>query len=338
MTLVAPLTPKVETPALSIRASRGAAPPGWDCRVADSGGNIFHSSAYGHVIAGEGREPWFLELFAGDRPVGFAVARGSRSRLPVFGTWRSEFALNTTPLLQNDVDLREAMYAAMALARRERFGRLRCSAFASPQPEATHTLGDLEFSLHPRLEFRVPLLGSLERTMRDMSSQHRRNLRRAMSQGFTLREDSTLRGALLLRRLQDGTYGRRWKLGHTHAHPIPRGAYRQLMQSWLEAGAIRFWFVEKDGEPLSALGILTFGERAYYLVGGTRTEGYRVNAPFAAFGHVIGALCDGGVTELHLGGVPTDAERPESPDHGLYRFKRGFGGTAVTCWDAVRPI
>lgn len=338
MTLATPLAPARKTPTLSVRATPGVAPPGWDCRVAAAGGNVFHSAAYGRVIAGSGKEPWFLELLEGDTPVGFAVAGGARSRLPVFGVWRSQLALNTTPLLRDGLDLREAMQAIMAFARRERFGRLDCSAFASPNPEATRTLEDLDFSLRPRLEFRVPLQDSLERMMTDMSSQHRRNLRKAMSQGFTLREDSTMDGALLLRRLQNATYGRRWQLGHTHARPMPWGAYRQLMESWLETGSIRFWFVERNGKALSALGILTFGERAYYLVGGTGIEGYRVNAPFAAFGHVIEALYDAGVTELHLGGVPADAHRPDSPDHGLYRFKRGFGGSTVTCWDAHRTL
>ena len=33
-----------------------------------------------------------------------------------------------------------------------------------------------------------------------------------------------------------------------------------------------------------------------------------------------------GLRELNLGGVPADAEREGHPQHGLFEFKRGFGG------------
>jgi lipid II:glycine glycyltransferase (peptidoglycan interpeptide bridge formation enzyme) len=105
------------------------------------------------------------------------------------------------------------------------------------------------------------------------------------------------------------------------------------MQAWLDARSMRFWFAERDGVTQSALGILLFGARAYYLVGGTSAEGYRSRAAFAAFGHVIEQLCRAGITELHLGGVPPEAEREDHADHGLYRFKRGFGAEPLMCWD-----
>ncbi len=319
---------------LSIRATRDVPPPDWDAQVRNMGGNAFHGAGWGGVLESLGQERWFLEFVDGEEPVGFAVAGGARSRLPILGARRSQLELNTTPLLRADADLHEAVRALRAFARQQRFGWLQCSAYASLRPSATETLGELGFTVSPRLEFPVPLGESLDATLSGMSSGHRRNVRKAVAEGFDLREDSSMNGAMTLRRLQDTTYARRWEMGQTHARPMSDEHYQQTIEAWLRAGGIRFWFVERDGRPLSALGILVYGSRAYYLVGGTAAEGYRVRAPFGAFAHVIRELCAAGVTELHLGGVPAGAADDAHPDHGLYRFKRGFGGEPVTAWDA----
>ncbi len=319
---------------LSVRATRDVPPAGWDARVRAMGGNAFHGTGWAGVLEASGTERWFLELVAGDAPVGFAIAGGARSRLPIVGARRSELDLNTTPLLRPDVTLHEAARALRAFAGEHRFGRLRCSAYASLRAADTETLQDIGFTVSPRLEFPMPLAGSLDETLAGMSSGHRRNVRKAMGEGFDFREDSTVQGAMTLRRLQDTTYARRWEMGQKHARPMSEAEYRQTMEAWLGANGIRFWFVEREGRPLSALGILVFGSRAYYMVGGTSADGYQIRAPFGAFGHVIGELCAAGVTELHLGGVPVGAAADTHPDHGLYRFKRGFAGDAETVWDA----
>ncbi|HVZ77567.1 MAG TPA: GNAT family N-acetyltransferase, partial [Gemmatimonadaceae bacterium] len=301
MTALAPTIPLDAPPALTIRAARDTPPPGWDARACAAGGNVFHGSAWGRVLAASGREPWFLEILSRGEPVGFAVAGGARSRLPIVGPRRSELALNTTPWLAPSVDLGDAVRALRPVARARGFGWLECSAFATLRAAETRALGALGFTLRPRLEFPMPLGATLHETMGTMSAQHRRNVRKALDEGFTFREESTLAGAMRLRALQDTTYGRRWARGHTHARPVPRLEYRRTMQAWLDARSMRFWFAERDGVTQSALGILLFGARAYYLVGGTSAEGYRSRAAFAAFGHVIEQLCGAGITELHLG-------------------------------------
>jgi Acetyltransferase (GNAT) domain len=327
-------TPDDGSGAVAIRATRDDPPADWDARVRGMGGNAFHGTGWAAVATAAGGEAWYLEFLVAGEPVGFAVAAGARSRRPFVGWRRSELLLNTTPLIRGDVALTDAANALRAFARGERFGRLQCSAYASLRPPATESLRDVGFTVSPRLEFALPLAPTLDATLAAMSSTHRRNIRKAMSAGFQFREDSTLRGARVLRGLQDTTYARRWEMGQTDAHPMPEVEYERTMEAWLRAGGIRFWLLERDGRPVSALGILLFGARAYYLVGGTAASGYEIRAPFGAFGHVIRELCAAGVTELHLGGVPAGAEAASHPDHGLYRFKRGFGADPVMTWDA----
>ncbi|MHC4180920.1 MAG: hypothetical protein ACYSWU_25770 [Planctomycetota bacterium] len=45
---------------------------------------------------------------------------------------------------------------------------------------------------------------------------------------------------------------------------------------------------------------------------------------------LLARLREQGVEEVNIGGVPADAANPDHPQHGLYCFKRGFGGTEHT--------
>jgi Acetyltransferase (GNAT) domain len=334
MATTLPLT-SVETSAcLSVHAVEDVDAAEWDARVAAAGGTIFHSSAAGRVLAAEGFTPWYLEIVRGNSRVGVAIAGSTRSRLPLVGARRSQFYLQTTPLLDADVDLLDAVRAIGEFASAHGFGWLQCSAFDSLNPEATQELAALGLEVTPRLEFRVPLMATLDETIETMSRKHRQNVRRAMQQGLEFREDSSMDGALALRPLQENTYARRWADGRTDVQIMDREFYEHRVQGWLAAGALRIWFVEHNGEPLSALGVLTFGTRGYCLVAGTSKPGYTVRAAYAVYGHVIEELCRTGVTELNLSGVPATAACPDDPDFGLFRFKRGFGGTVSTCWDA----
>jgi hypothetical protein len=319
---------------LELEATRGAAPAGWDDAVIAAGGIVFHGTPWAKVIEAHGAEPWFLQFRSHGDVAGYAIAEALRSRLPVLGRRRSSLSLETTPLLARDASLVGAVEATRAFGRRARLGRLQCLSYAALLPEATAELAQLGLTVRPRLEFRIPLGANLADTLGGMSSGHRRNIRKAMDDDFSLREDSTVEGAMLLRRLQDTTYGRRHEQGNVEAQPLTPAYYRTTMEAYLATGTLRVWLVERSGDPLSALGILIYGPRAYYLVGGTSEEGYKCRAAFAAFGHVIEALCAAGVVELHLGGTPSAAETEGHPDHGLYRFKKGFGTEPVTCWDA----
>jgi hypothetical protein len=318
---------------LQLEASCGEEPAGWDDQVLAAGGVIFHGTPWAHVIRAQGAAPWFLVFRSEGRAVGLAVARGSRSRLPVLGRRRSVLSFQTTPLLEPDVSLEDALEAIRAFARKERFGRLECLSYWARLPQATAGLAQLGFAVRSRIEFECRLGVDLAASLATMSAGHRRNIKKAMAQGLTFREDSTLNGAMVLRDLQDATYGRRHDHGHLAPRPMTRPDYRTTMEAYLDAGAVRFWLVKRDDRPLSALGMLVYGTRAYYLVGGTSAEGYQCRAAFAAFGHAIQALCAAGVTHLHLGGVPDAAGEEGNVDHGLYRFKEAFGAEPVRCWD-----
>src|SRR3989454_1671492 len=320
---------------VSVSAARDLAPPGWDDEVRRAGGTTFHSAAFGRAAAAAGREAWYLRICRDHRGAGYAVGAGSRSRWPVLGPRRSVLAFETLPLLTpgGGVSLADAIAGLRSFARREGYGSVYFNSYADPQPEETIALAGDGLELGARLEFRAPLGPTLDATLARMAPGHRRNIRRGLASGFAFSEESTLAGSMTLRELQETTYGRRKAQGNAAAAAVPVPDYRVTMRSYLGAGAIRFWFVRRDGLPLSGIGVLLFGPWAYYLMGGTSREGYECRAAFALFGHVIDHLAQHGITELNLGGLEDGAEQPGHRDHGLYRFKAGFGARVLKCYN-----
>ncbi len=89
------------------------------------------------------------------------------------------------------------------------------------------------------------------------------------------------------------------------------------------------------GTALAAAVIARSAERAFYLYGASSGEERQLMAPYALQWDAIRAAKSAGCREYDFCGIPP-AHDPGHPLHGLYRFKRGFGGREVHlcgCWD-----
>ena len=322
---------------LTVSATAGDAPAGWDHDVLEAGGTTFHSSAMGAAAIARGQDAWYLRVQRDGRTVALAVGAGIRSRTRILRRPRKLLEFQTMPLLTGEggATLAQAVSAIRVFARSEGFGQVHLSSYADVRPEETPTLEAAGLTLAPRLEFRVPLAADFEATLAGMSVGHRRNIRSALTTAFEFIEDTSLEGAMLLRELQETTYGRRHRQGNLSARAWAVDDYETVMRAYLAQGAIRFWFVRREGRTLSGVGIMTLGPWAYYFLGGTNQEGYGCGAVFALFGHLIPYLASQGVTELNLGGMAVGAEQKGHIEHGLYRFKTGFGARVVRCFVAT---
>jgi hypothetical protein len=305
----------------------------WDAEALRFGGNVFHSHAWGEACGTLDGEVLFLRLTRGAHPIGVAVASAQRTRWRPLARWRDVLTLNTPPALAPDVPRRDALSAIENFARRRGFGVLRVSSYADPRPSEAAVPDASRVRIQPRLEFRVPLGPDVPATLARMRAGHRRNIRKAAEMGFAFSENTSLEGALALHGLQEQTFHRRRDLGNENAAAWPVESYRRTMAAYLEARAIRFFFASRNGVLLSGIGTLEFGDSAYYLVGGTSAEGYTCKAVFALFGHTIERLIGQGCSELNLGGVGVEVQDEGHVDHGLYRFKAGFGSTVLTLHD-----
>lgn len=85
---------------------------------------------------------------------------------------------------------------------------------------------------------------------------------------------------------------------------------------------------EHDGELLSGVIILRYGETATYLYGASSNRKRNVMAPYALQWEAMRRARSAGARSYDLFGIPP-ADDPSHPMHGLYRFKTGFGGRIV---------
>ncbi len=321
----------------SIAASLTVPPPDWDDEVLEAGGTLFHSSAMGAAALAHGHQAWYLRLVHEGRTAALAVAAGIRPHSHFFGRRGNTLEFPTKPQLIGTTDwtLRDAVDAIREFAKDKGFRRISFLSYADVEPDEALTLRSAGLTLTPRLEFRVPLEACPVATVAAMHAGHRQKVHKAMRSGFEFVEDSSLVGAMALRELQDVTYGRQHERGNHDAHAWSIADYRVVMSAYLAQHAIRFWFVKRNGRTLSGAGLMLSGRRAYYLLAGTNREGYTCDAAYAVVGHLVPVLVAAGVRELNFGGMAVGTDAEDHIEHGLYRFKTGFGAQVVTCYSAT---
>ena len=95
------------------------------------------------------------------------------------------------------------------------------------------------------------------------------------------------------------------------------------------------------GTPLAAALVGWANRRAYYVSGGSTSEGYAWHAAFWLHWRIMAALANAGFDAYNLGGSPAAAAEPSHPEHGLYQFKWRFGASVRPCAGArwvLQPV
>jgi lipid II:glycine glycyltransferase (peptidoglycan interpeptide bridge formation enzyme) len=87
----------------------------------------------------------------------------------------------------------------------------------------------------------------------------------------------------------------------------------------------RLYVAVQDGRIVGGTLFATFADRAYLVHTGATDAGREEGAPFLVLFTALTELREAGFVHINLGGAAPDAEKPESPDHGLHQFKTRFG-------------
>jgi hypothetical protein len=175
-----------------------------------------------------------------------------------------------------------------------------------------------DLSLHAnftaRREFILDLAEVLKEDKKKLSSNHRRNIRKAEEAGLSFEIKNSFEAckdhALML----------------THSMRRHSVRYDTSPEEWFAYIRQGVGFIIQamlDHTCLSSVLILKTSHQAYYLTGGTSSEGMKVGASHFLMWKVIQYLADAGVSTLNLGGV-TENDTP-----ALERFKAGFGAKSV---------
>jgi hypothetical protein len=300
----------------------------WDDLICSLGGNVFHSSAWSiYKKASLGAMPlYLLGQDGGNECVAASLVFLHTSRRWPLSLWSRFLEIDTTPLVRdnNEGILKEFLAGVEYIARQRRclFIKVHSSAAWEFNPRILQSLG---YDLAKRYEFRLDLDLPMEALWKNMKENRRREVKKALKNNLKFVENNTISGLENLRELQLCSRQRARERGEDY--PIPElDRYQKLKDYLVDRGMGRVFLAQKDAKVISAALILHFDDRAFYRNAGHDSLGYSLGAPSFLIWNVIGFLQKRGVKEFNLGGVPGDANSPDSFSYGLYHWKRQWGG------------
>lgn len=289
----------------------------------------------------------------GWRTVRVAIADGETLLAGAQVLLRGRAGLNAVyvprgPLLSGDPATDNALLDALdRVARRNRavFLRLEPNVLEhSPETDRLHTALQLRGMrvaepLQPHSSVHLPLDSSLEQIQAGMSKGHRADIRRAARQGVTVREGRTSTDLDLFYGIMEATAARAQFGIHSRSY------YATMLQCFANPEAATLLLAEQDGQPVATAIIGGWGNTAMYLYSGSTEAGLKCGAQHAIQWHAVQWARANGCHTYDFWGVPDQygqiANAPaeeqaaleqaaaSDPLHGVYRFKKGFGGKVV---------
>ena len=324
-TLASP-APAVQGPGAGAAAAWHLAsrePADWAEALEACGGTFFHAPPVLEVSLPPG-EPVYARLLQGPRILAVALGVAVRCRLSRRARHLRFAAL---PAAAPGVDGgRAAARLAELLAARgaaevamESFGaRGEAGAAAGGEPGRART------------EFVLPLQEGSDALLMRMRPTHRRHVRQGERAGWRLRVPRGGDALRLLAAVREGASGRAAARGDGFDTGEVAAAFGGGWDPAAPWGVATF--AAYDGDvPLAAAGVGWAGGQSYLLTGGSTPEGYRGSAAHWLVWRMMGELAAAGLARHNLGGVPADAVAADHPAHGLYEYKRGYGGGQVPC-------
>jgi len=301
-------------------------PADWAAHLASCGGGFFHSPPGLGAGAPDG-EPVFALLPEAGQVVGLAVGMRSRCRLsrrPRHVYWPTLPALALTS--GQDAALIALVHACADLGAAE----VVVDSFDAcwqPDPGCDPSAG----ASRARLEYLVALDADPANLADRYESMHRRHLRRGEREGWVLRAVEGVEAQTTLETVQAA--GARRAEGRGTARPamvVARSARASAADLGAPWGACVFgaWCA---GELLAAALVGWGNKRAFYVQGGSTVPGYQRSAAVWLHWRIMAALAEHGCAVYNLGGTAAGAEQSGHPEHGLYRFKAGFGARMASC-------
>jgi len=186
-------------------------------------------------------------------------------------------------------------------------------------------------------QFRTTMVVDLDRPPEEMlarmKSKWRYNVNVARRKGVTVEQDDSPAARRAL-------YDMYLRTARRDGFVPRRKAYvDNAWDTMIDAGHAHIFFACHHGRPLAGLLAFTFGQKVWYQVGASETEGRNVMPAHLLQFHVMQWAWERGKTSYDLVAIP-NAETISARDSlwGLYVFKAGFGGRPVEwagCLDKI---
>ncbi len=267
--------------------------------------NPFHTSEYARACESLGDQPSFIGLCRGDEVESGCIGFLSGSFL------RRALLIPSLP----GVSSPDVFWPGLLdLCRGLKVWRLQIDSYGSPAGDIPQLPG--EVTRRQRQEYVLDL--QHENPLSGASSQHRRNISRAVKAGLSIRRSREASACAQHLELMNASLERRAQRGEEVETDLQGARPGALLAS--NAGEL---FQAVDGDRvLSSMLVLRAKQGAYYESAGTSPDGMKMGASPFLVSSVAHVLKQEGCRVFNLGGAT-----PDNP--GLLRFKAGFGTREV---------
>jgi hypothetical protein len=311
-------------PSITIREIPAKATTEWTGIVKEVNGTPLHLP-----------DPWLLDcnpeeisllvLVSESGIAGAAIAIRQSRRILRFIPAASSLSMPVPPVIADRFgELRELAYESLlAYARRKGYQSLAIEPRWGDDLSTIHCLaGSASAEV---TEFVLDLRPSLDQILGSMHKKHRKNIKTASEAGIECRQDSSIEGMMILQAMQAHAVERGRDRGNFFSS-VDENYYRKAFQMVYQNGPGHLYLAFREGRPLAALAYLEFGKKAITVRSGSSPEGYETSAMYLLQYELIKDLKLRGFEELNIGGVPLAAGESGHPQHGLFDYKRYYGG------------
>lgn len=214
---------------------------------------------------------------------------------------------------------------------------LSVGSFAAP---GTVELAPHGYAETRRLEFVLRFDGGVDQAWKGFRMTQRNEMKKFAASGAECSAASDDASIESFCAIEEATLKRHHSRGKEHSR-TSRQTLDLLWEIVVRKGRARVYFARKGGVAVSTAVVGVCGPRVYLIYSGSTPEGFAIHASKGLLWHVLNREYEAGMREFNLGGVPPGAAARDSVDHGLYRFKQGFGGEERVCISGrkmLRPV
>ena len=308
--------------------------PAWDADVISLAGNVFHTTTWAaYVLA---RQPRLRAVYSrllsdANEPLGLCLGFVERSHYPVLSSPTATLSASTLPAVGDGGEDRQAEFLAhlKRALHREHIVSLEFGSFVYRGGKAA--LEHCGFATRPRFEFEVDLTLDEDTLWKAMKKSRREDCKFALRQGVEIVDLDVDEGLAALHELQKFTRERVRARGGTYgdgSSDPEKNPARLLVES--EIGHLVGCRV---GKQIVSVNVLTeFNGVVYHTLMGHNRLALESKAPPLFVWEMIKRFRARGNHWFNMGGCGFDATSKDSPEHGVYNYKRHFGGRTVECY------
>lgn len=317
-------------------------PDNWDDLIASASGTVFHTAAWAEHISAErsNTQAWFTTVrSAGGAAQSVALAFFSRSKTPLLRLGSGRVLLESAPFgLPNSGEGCAERHLQQLELYSRRMGAVDLHVGSYANPNQHRLLEGLSFEMIRRMEFELDLSRGEDQLWMSFAHKRRKNVKKAQRLGVEIHDIPGRDGLLALRKLQaESAMSIRSRGGpQLSSRFVPTGD--DSRRFLLDRGVADVVGATVEGELVSASLFTTFNGLVYHTFSGHSQRATRVQAPTLLLWEMMKKYKSEGAIRFNLGGCGADAVNPEVQEHGVFRYKRDFGGDCLDCASGLKVL